>query len=66
LIIVDSDHALSDRVALVDLLYFGGHIALAAIAYVIGRRLFNTTRSASAVQKNESGRPNPMPVTAEA
>lgn len=43
-IAVDSDHSLSDRAAMVELLWFGGHVGLAALAFSVARGLFNTKR----------------------
>lgn len=45
-ITVDSDHALSDRELLVNLLWFGGHLALVVLAWLAARALFNIDRSA--------------------
>lgn len=45
-ITVDSDHSLADREVLVHGLWFGGHLALVAIAYVASRALFNVERPA--------------------
>ncbi len=44
LITVDSDHGLSDRELLVDVLWFSGHLGLAAVAYFAARALFYTKR----------------------
>lgn len=41
---VDSDHSLADREALVTVLWFGGHLALVAVAYAASRPLFNVER----------------------
>jgi hypothetical protein len=46
-ITVDSDHSLSDRAALVEVLWFAGHITLAILSYFIARSLFNTKRPAA-------------------
>ena len=43
-ITVDSDHGLSDREALVEVLWYSGHIALVAIAYLAARALYNIER----------------------
>ena len=43
-ITVDSDHSLADREVLVYVLWFGGHLALVAIAYLASRALFNVDR----------------------
>lgn len=47
-IAVDSDHALSDRAVLVEVLWFAGHLGLVAVAYITARSLFNTTRTDTA------------------
>lgn len=44
LITVDSDHGLSEREVLVEVLWYSGHIALVAIAYLVARALYNIQR----------------------
>jgi uncharacterized membrane protein len=43
-ITVDSDHGLSDREPLINVLWFGGHLALTVIAWLAARALFNIER----------------------
>ena len=51
-ITVDSDHALSDRELLVDLLWLGGHLALVVIAWLAARALFDVERPDSESPSN--------------
>ena len=51
-ITVDSDHSLADREPLVHVLWFGGHLALVAIAYAASRSLFDVERRAEEQRVN--------------